>query len=128
MSCSQWAWRSSARTPPYVFPSANGRLLMKSKRVETLCRKLSNVCTRERAPMPLLKQLEFALQTEAASLWDASRFAQRSDHRAVDLQEKSRELLRAHGADRIARELRVEWNSRLKTAAGRANYREKLIS
>jgi len=78
--------------------------------------------------MPLLRQLEFALQTEAASLWDASRFAQRSDHRAVDLQEKSRELLRAHGADRIARELRVEWNSRLKTAAGRANYREKLIS
>src|SRR5437667_6855496 len=30
--------------------------MMKSKRLETLCRKLSNVCTRERARMPLLRQ------------------------------------------------------------------------
>jgi SprT protein len=44
------------------------------------------------------------------------------------LLQTARELLRAHGADRIARELRVEWNSRLKTAAGRADYRQKLIS
>ena len=44
------------------------------------------------------------------------------------LLQTARELLRAHGADRIARELRVEWNSRLKTAAGRANYCQKLIS
>src|SRR4029077_5941232 len=32
------------------------------------------------------------------------------------------------GAVRIARELRVEWNARLKTAAGRADYRQQLIS
>jgi predicted SprT family Zn-dependent metalloprotease len=32
------------------------------------------------------------------------------------------------GAKRIATELRVEWNFRLKTAAGRADYRQKLIS
>ena len=32
------------------------------------------------------------------------------------------------GANRIASELRVEWNARLKTAAGRADYGEKLIS
>jgi SprT protein len=44
------------------------------------------------------------------------------------LLQTARELLRAHGADRIASELRVEWNSRLKTAAGRADYRQKLIS
>ena len=44
------------------------------------------------------------------------------------LLQTARELLRAHGADRIARELRVEWNSRLKTAAGGADYRQKLIS
>jgi SprT protein len=37
-------------------------------------------------------------------------------------------LLRTLGAAQIANELRVEWNSRLKTAAGRADYREKLIS
>src|SRR5262249_18977111 len=45
-----------------------------------------------------------------------------------DLETIARDLLRANGRGRIARELRVEWNSRLKTAAGRADYREKLIS
>jgi len=44
------------------------------------------------------------------------------------LLQTARELLRAQGADRTARELRVEWNSRLKTAAGRADYCQKLIS
>ena len=43
------------------------------------------------------------------------------------LQSTARELLRSLGAARIASELRVEWNPRLKTAAGRADYREKLI-
>jgi SprT protein len=78
--------------------------------------------------MPLLRQLEFAFETVAASLWDASRFAQRSGYRNIDLQQTARQLLRANGAARIAAELRVEWNSRLKTAAGRADYRQKLIS
>jgi predicted SprT family Zn-dependent metalloprotease len=40
----------------------------------------------------------------------------------------ARELLRSLGAERIAKELRVEWNSHLRTAAGRADYRQKLIS
>jgi len=44
------------------------------------------------------------------------------------LLQTAQELLRSLGAARIAGELRVEWNSRLKTAAGRADYREKLIS
>ena len=44
------------------------------------------------------------------------------------LLQTARELLRAHGAARIANELHVEWNSHLKTAAGRADYRQKLIS
>src|SRR5262249_40552601 len=48
--------------------------------------------------------------------------------RANDLQTKARELLRSLGANRIAAELRVEWNRRLKTAAGRADYRQKVIS
>ena len=47
------------------------------------------------------------------------------DH-ALELQ--ARELLRSLGADKLAREVRVEWNTRLKTCAGRADYREKLIS
>ena len=78
--------------------------------------------------MPSLRQLEFAFRTVAASLWDASRFAQRSGYKAGDLEIEARELLRSLGAKRIAKELRVEWNSRLKTAAGRADYRQKLIS
>jgi len=84
--------------------------------------------------MPLLRQLEFAFQTVAASLWNAKRqpvserFAQPSGYRNGDLQRTARELLRTNGAARIATQLRVEWNPRLKTAAGRADYREKLIS
>jgi SprT protein len=84
--------------------------------------------------MPLLRQLEFAFHTVAASLWDAKlqsdseRFAQRSGYRNGDLQSTARDLLRSLGAARIARVLRVEWNARLQTAAGRADYHEKLIS
>ena len=78
--------------------------------------------------MPLLRQLEFAFHTVAASLRHASRFAQRSGYRNVDLQIKACELLRAVGAAGLANGFRVEWNSRLKTTAGRADYRQKLIT
>src|SRR5438046_3403003 len=44
------------------------------------------------------------------------------------LLQNARELLRSLGAANIAGELHVEWNSRLKTAAGRADCRQKLIS
>ena len=46
----------------------------------------------------------------------------------IDLELKARELLRATNAARIARCVRVEWNSRLKSCAGRADYRKKLVS
>ena len=78
--------------------------------------------------MPSLRQLEFAFQAVAASLWDVPRFAQRSGYKAGDLETEARQLLCSLGAKRIATKLRVEWNSRLKTAAGRADYRGKLIS
>jgi SprT protein len=45
----------------------------------------------------------------------------------IALRTKARQLLRANGAARIASEVRVEWNTRLKTCAGRADYRQKLI-
>jgi SprT protein len=45
-----------------------------------------------------------------------------------DLELKAQELLRRHGAVRIAREVRVQWNARLKSCAGRADYRQRLIS
>src|SRR5947207_5698663 len=44
------------------------------------------------------------------------------------LEEKSRPLLRQLGAAKLARDVRVEWNPRMKSAAGRADYRERLIS
>jgi len=90
--------------------------------------------------MPLLRQLEFAFHTHAiAGITDPGRLrispeagVIQADHNDADrnssLEEAARELLRAHGAARIARELHIKWNSRLTTAAGRADYREKLIS
>jgi len=77
--------------------------------------------------MQSLRQLEFAFRTTAASLSDAPHFAQRSGYKTSALETEARELLRSLDAKRIATELRVEWNSRLQTAAGRADYRQKLI-
>jgi SprT protein len=96
--------------------------------------------------MPSLKQLEFAFQQFATRIVDrndtlvreadplpdgvaATEAVSRQLHgRAVDLETKARNLLHSLGAKRIATEVRVEWNSRLKSAAGRADYRQKLIS
>jgi SprT protein len=96
--------------------------------------------------MPLLRQLEFAfkqLATPAATGEDAvaaqalrlpnpwaatGAVALQFRGRAAELEQTARELVRSLGAARIANELRVEWNSRLKTAAGLAAYRQKLIS
>jgi SprT protein len=89
--------------------------------------------------MPLLRQLEFAFQTTdplTSILSLSERRTTKSpgeghviaSSRAVDLEAEARELLCSLGAKRIATKLRVEWNSRLQTAAGRADYRQKLIS
>ena len=48
--------------------------------------------------------------------------------RDVDLERKARELLEANDAGRIADLVCVEWSSRLKSVAGRANYVDKVIS
>jgi SprT protein len=73
--------------------------------------------------MRLLRQLEFLTVGQALRLPSP---VVASD--ALALQTKARELLRATGALRLVRELRVEWNSRMQTAAGRADYRRRLIS
>jgi SprT protein len=96
--------------------------------------------------MPLHRQLEFAfkqLATPVGTGEDAvvaqalglpnSRAATGAAAlqfrgRDVGLEQTARELLRSLAAAGIANELRVEWNSRLKTAAGRADYRARLIS
>src|SRR6266550_4706559 len=88
--------------------------------------------------MPLLRQLEFAFRT-VAGIADPGRFGASQDagvtapgynnvERNLSLEDSARDLLRALGAEQIAGDLRVEWNPRFKTAAGRADYREKLIS
>jgi len=89
--------------------------------------------------MPSLRQLEFAFQitdplTSILSLRERRTTKSPGEGHLiasshdVDLEAKARELLCLLGAKRIATELRVEWNSRLQTAAGRAHYRDKLIS
>jgi len=72
----------------------------------------------------LFKQLEFTLGL--CSRPALSGRSERGDE-APRLQEEARELLQSLGAHKLAREIRVEWNPRLKTCAGRADCREKLI-
>jgi SprT protein len=48
--------------------------------------------------------------------------------RDTALEIKARELLRGVGAERIAALIQVKWNSRLRSCAGRAIFREKLVS
>src|SRR6266568_1421005 len=96
--------------------------------------------------MRLLRQLEFIFRNTdpltrrlQRSPWDRYRVERREgwgesvsngcgSARDLDLEFKSRELLRQLGAVKLAREVRVEWSPRLKTAAGRADSHEKLIS
>jgi len=89
--------------------------------------------------MRLLRQLEFAFETTAALTSILSVRERRttkspgeghligSSH-DVDLESKAREILYELDANKLAFGIRVEWNSRLKTSAGRADYRHKLIS
>ena len=90
--------------------------------------------------MPLLRQLELVFRsTSVAGIADPGRLGASLEtgvtdpgynyvERNLNLEETARELLRSLGAAQIAGKLRVEWNSHLKTAAGRADYRKKLIS
>src|SRR5438445_8574459 len=84
--------------------------------------------------MRFLKQLEFPFpsQTVVAPYAVVGQPLRLSSSKlasdALALQFQARELLRSLGADELARKIRVEWNPRMRTAAGRADYREKLIS
>jgi len=91
--------------------------------------------------MPLLRQLEFAFRSTGilpvgqpgvspggCLIESAGRMPAGPTAETAVLLQTARELLCSLGAMRIARELRVEWNARLKTAAGRADYRQQLIS
>ena len=87
--------------------------------------------------MPLLRQLEFAFRSTGILpagpsgelvIGPAGETPVSPTAETAVLLQAARELLRANGAAHIAGELHVEWSSRLKTAAGRADCRQKLIS
>jgi len=82
--------------------------------------------------MPLLRQLEFICVGQALRLPspDQATEAVAVQSHGVDagLEVKAGEILRSLGATKLASDLRVEWNARLKTCAGRVDYRSKLIS
>ena len=48
--------------------------------------------------------------------------------RDFELEKKAREMLEALGAPELASAVHVEWNARLFSAAGRADFRRKLVS
>ena len=76
--------------------------------------------------MPLFRQPELNFLSTArtvVAVWKRGPVG-----REPDLENRARELLRANDAGRIAGEIRVEWNSRLTSCAGRVDYRAKRIS
>src|SRR5207237_10426431 len=84
---------------------------------------------KQKKALRLFKQLEFLVVRRALRL--PVQVGQANNKKASDalaLQFQVRALLRSLGAHTLAREVRVEWNPRLKTCAGRADYHEKLIS
>lgn len=68
--------------------------------------------------MSLLKQLEL-------TFWRRPTPSQNG--RALELEPEAQRLLTDLGASALARDLRIEWNARLRSAAGRAVYRDRLI-
>ena len=48
--------------------------------------------------------------------------------RDFELERKAREMLLALSASDLAKSVQVEWNARLFSAAGRADFRRKLVS
>jgi SprT protein len=69
--------------------------------------------------MLLFKQLEFTLSPLRAVP---------SHGRDPQLETEARELLRRHGANRLAARIQVSWNGRLQSAAGQANYRAASVT
>src|ERR1700694_2003259 len=69
--------------------------------------------------MPLFKQLDLTLPPGPLLVVLG---------RDLDLERKAREMLQALAARELTSSVHVEWNARLFSAAGRADYRRKLVS
>jgi SprT protein len=72
-------------------------------------------------------ELDFVSHRSAVPMLRTAAVA-RQPGRDARFELQAHDLLRISGASRIAAEVRVEWNPRLKTCAGRADYKSKLIS
>src|SRR5260370_39115495 len=92
----------------------------------------SRTGSKQNKTLRLFKQLEFLLVGQALRLpiskTPTGAVALQFKGRDHALEEKSRNLLRQLGAAKLAREIRVEWNPHLQTAAGRADFHTKVIS
>src|SRR4029453_2237187 len=111
MFCSPWDCQWKAPDRPFAFRSADGRR-QKASPMQPMHSSESRSEPKTPANMPCRRELGLAFRTVAPPLWDASRFAQRSGYKSSDLEAAARDLLRSLGAERIATELRVEWNPR----------------
>src|SRR5215831_4894282 len=128
MFCSPWDCRWKAPVRLFVFRLADRRPRTKWP-MPPMHSSESRSEPKTPANMPSLRQLEFAFQTTdpLTSILSLRKRRTTKSHgdgrviassRDVDLETEARQLLCSLGANRIAKELRIEWNSRLKTTAG----------
>lgn len=137
MFCSRWGCRPNVPLQRFDFRSVRER----RRRRSTLRVKRSSACSSgsrasRRAPrMLLVEQLELRFEISRRGSFVAGGVeagAAVSDRgyrcSAAELEAKSRELLCAAGAPRIAKSVRVRWSSRLRSAAGRADFRSLIVT
>src|SRR5437868_13812890 len=104
---------------PSVLPSENTRPKKKSQRrlglFRRLCSERMRNAARKQSPF---RQLEFFFDARVISPLPS----------APELQDRARSLLRGLDAGVLTDHLRVEWNERMRTTVGRADFRSCLIS
>src|SRR2546429_2928936 len=116
-----WRWDCLSPLPdqPSVFPSENTRPKKKSQRrlglFRRLCSERMRNAARKQSPF---RQLEFFFDARVISPLPS----------APELQDRARSLLRGLDAGVLTDHVRVEWNERMRTTVGRADFRRCLIS
>ena len=119
MFCWRWACRPPLPDQPFASPSENTPPKKKFQRrlalFQRLCSERMRNAARKQSPF---RQLEF--------LFDASVISQLAS--AQELQDRAQSLLRRLNAGILTNRVRVEWNERMRTTVGRADFRRCLIS
>src|SRR5438067_8468172 len=119
MFCWRWACRPPLPDQPFASPSENtppkkkfqGRLAL----FQRLCSERMRNAARKQSPF---RQLEFFFDARVISPLPS----------APELQDRARSLLRGLDAGVLTDHVRVEWNERMRTTVGRADFRRCLIS